>query len=148
MMVKRYPREEVGVKVPHHPGKTVTDQGGVLLLNFRILLDRAGEVQADPGPHGGENSHDFCEVTPTGVPGLIVLRILKGLCCAIEYTGAAGVHVGSGAYLNSLELSCASHSNNANGKAILPDLGHFLHSNLARLPGCLGLCHTGAAPPP
>lgn len=68
-----------------------------------IPLVHVGEVQADPGLHGGKNSYGFCRVTSAVVPGPTLLRIFKGLCCVIEYTGTR-VHVGTRVHLNSLKV--------------------------------------------
>jgi 5-methylcytosine-specific restriction endonuclease McrA len=77
-MGKRCHREGAEAEVLHHLGETDTGQDGVGPLDH-IPPVLVGEVQADPGPHGGENSQDSCEVISADVLNSIVPRILTGL---------------------------------------------------------------------
>lgn len=123
---KRCLREGVEAEVPHHPGETVTSQNAVGPLDH-IPPVRAGEVQADPGPHGGKNSQDSCELTPADVPNSIVSHLLNGLCDVNECTGTTGVRVGAKMRLSRFIQAFPVHF--AAGKAILPHVERFLQPN-------------------
>jgi len=61
-------------EVLHRLREAVTGQDGAGPPN-PIPLIRAGDVQADPDPHGGgRTSYGLCEVTSAAVPGPNVLR--------------------------------------------------------------------------
>jgi len=76
-----------------------------------------------------------------------MLHVFKGSCCAIECVGT-GVDIGSGTSQFTQDFPYVL-SPDAGGKPILPDVGKFIHTDLARTssPKCLASFYPGTAFP-